>query len=214
MSDSPTPKKKKITFIEYDEKRPGMAHIHINGKKAFSMPAFDAGLLNTGSEMPAEEIEKRSLEDEKQRCWATTLRLLAVRSQSRAELRKKLKAKGFCTEAVNLSLSRAEEASYIDDEAFARHWIESRMRSQPKGRYLLRQELKMKGIDDALIERLLSEDLDETKAALTLLQKRAWKWKKLDDYAFKQKACSYLAGKGFSWEISSDAVESFLASPE
>ena len=212
MDNKPHSDDKKVTFIEYDEKRPGLAHIHINGKKAFSMPAFDAGLLECGQEIPADEIAKRSLEDEKQRCWATALRLLAVRSQSRAELKKKLMAKAFGKVAVEMALSRAQGAGYIDDEAFARQWIESRMRSKPKGRYLLKQELKGKGVDEPIIEKLLSEELfDETQMARLLIEKRAWKWKKLDDFRFKQKACAYLAGKGFTYDIASEAVEAFLS---
>ena len=201
---------KKITLIDYDEKHPGKADIFLNGKKAFSMNAFDAGLLERGSVMDPAEVEKRALEDEKQRCWAATLRLLGVRSQSRLELKRRLLGKKFSATATEQALSRAEKAGFINDETFAKEWIESRQRNQPKGRYLLRQELKQKGIDEAIIDRLLEEVLDETPSALTLLRKRAWKWKGLDDYTFKQKAYTYLAGKGFAFDITSEAVDRFI----
>jgi regulatory protein len=201
---------KKITHIDYDEKRPGKADIFLNDKKAFSMNAFDAGVLERGSVMDPAEVEKRAFDDEKQRCWAASLRLLGVRSQSRMELQRRLLGKKFSPEATELALSRAEDAGFINDETFAKEWIDSRLRNQPKGRYLLKQELKQKGVDEPLIDRLLGQGLDETSAALTLLGKKAWKWKGLDPRAFKQKAYTFLAGKGFPFDITSEAVERFL----
>ncbi len=217
--DAPAPdeqpdRPKKVTHIDYDEKLPGKADIFLNGKKAFSMNAFDAGLLERGSVMAPAEVEKRAFEDEKQRCWAATLRLLGVRSQSRMELKRRLLSKKFSLEATELALTRAENAGFINDETFAKEWIDSRLRNQPKGRYLLKQELKQKGINEAIIDRLLEEELDETTAALTLLRKKAWKWKGLDPRIFKQKAYTFLAGKGFPFDITSEAVERFLEEKE
>ncbi|VFQ42543.1 regulatory protein RecX [Desulfoluna butyratoxydans] len=204
----------KITDIDYSEKRPGKADIFLNGKKAFSMNAFDAALLERGSVMDPAEVEKRAFEDEKQRCWASTLRLLGVRSRSRAELMRRLREKKFSKKAAELSLDRAEKAGFINDEAFAREWIDSRLRNQPKGRYLLKQELRLKGVDEALVDRLLEEGLDETAAALTLLRKKAWKWKKAEPPVFKQKAYTFLAGKGFTFDITREAVDRFLREKE
>ncbi|VVS90620.1 regulatory protein RecX [Desulfoluna spongiiphila] len=213
-TDQPTERPCKITNIDYNEKRPGKADIFLNGKKAFSMNAFDAALLERGSVMDPAEVEKRAFEDEKQRCWASTLRLLGVRSRSRAELMRRLRDKKFSRKAIELSLDRAEKAGFINDEAFAKEWIDSRLRNQPKGRYLLKQELRLKGIDDALIDRLLEEGVDETSAALTLLRKKAWKWKKMETPVFKQKAYTFLAGKGFAFDITREAVDLFLQERE
>lgn len=208
--DEPPAPPKKITGIDYDPKRPGKADIFLDGKKAFSMNAFDAALLERGTVMDPKEVEKRAEEDEKQRCWASALRLLGVRSRSRMELRRRLLDKKFSKAAAELALARAEKAGFINDEAFAREWIDARQRNRPKGRYLLKQELKMKGIEEALIDRLLDEGLDETAAALALLRKKAWKWKKLAGPAFKQKAYTFLAGKGFTFDITREAVTAFL----
>lgn len=199
-----------ITHIDYDAKRPGKADIFLNGKRAFSMNAFDAGILERGSVMDPSEVEKRAAEDEKQRCWASTLRLLGVRARSRLELSRLLLGKNFSPNATKEALSRAETAGFINDEAFAKEWIDARLRNQPKGRYLLKQELLQKGIDEPLIDRLLDDGMDEPAAALTLLRKKAWKWKGLDDWAFKQKAYTFLSGKGFTFDITQEAVERFL----
>ena len=205
---------KKITHINFHEKRPGKADIFLDGKKAFSMNAFDAALLERGSAMDPAEVKKRAMEDEKQRCWVSTLRLLAVRPQSRMELKRRLLKKDFSTEATAQALNRAEEAGYINDETFAKDWIASRMRNQPKGRYMLRQELKQKGIDEAIIETLLMEEIDEVGAALTLIRKKAWKWENLEPRIVKQKAFAFLAGKGFSFDVSSEAMDRFLCDAE
>ncbi|WP_300672456.1 regulatory protein RecX [Desulfoluna sp.] len=213
-SEDPTAPPKKITRIRYDEKRPGNAEIFLNGKKAFSINAFDAALLEQGSVMDPAEVNKRALEDEKQRCWASVLRLLGVRSRSRMELKRRLLDKKFSEEATESALTRAEKADFINDETFAREWIDARLRNQPKGRYLLKQELRLKGVEEDLIDRLLEEGIDETAAALTLLRKKAWKWKGLDDPVFRQKAYAFLAGKGFTFDITQEAVLGFIEERE
>ena len=212
--DEPDAAPKKITHIDYHEKRPGKADIFLDGKKAFSMNAFDAALLERGSIMDPAEVKKRAMADEKQRCWASALRLLGVRPQSRMELKRRLLQKNFSTEATAQALTRAEETGYINDATFAKDWIASRMRNQPKGRYMLRQELKQKGIDEAIIEALLMEEIDEVGAALTLIRKKAWKWEKLEPRIVKQKAFAFLAGKGFSFDVSAEAMDRFLSDSE
>jgi regulatory protein len=45
----------------------------------------------------------------------------------------------------------------LDDEAFARAWIESRDRSRPRGERAIRQELGLKGVDRATTDLVLAE---------------------------------------------------------
>lgn len=213
-ADETDPGPKTITRIHYDAKHPGRVDIFLDGQKAFSINALEAGRLECGTLMDPSEIKKWIQEDEAQRCWSSTLRLLAVRPQSHGELKRRLQGKKFSGEAIHKALARAKESDFINDERFARGWIDSRLRHRPKGRYLLAQELRQKGIEEAIIHRLLSEDIDETAGALSLIRKKAWRWKGLDKRLFKQKAYTFLAGKGFTFDISSEAVDQFLISQE
>ncbi len=54
-------------------------------------------------------------------------RLLAVRPRSRRELERRLRRRGYPEEAIREILARLEEVGLLDDGAFARQWVESRM---------------------------------------------------------------------------------------
>ena len=45
----------------------------------------------------------------------------------------------------------------LDDEAFARAWVESRDRARPRGERAIRQELGLKGVDRSTVDLVLSE---------------------------------------------------------
>jgi regulatory protein len=66
------------------------------------------------------------------------LRLLALRSRSRAELRKKLAERDFTKSAIERVLENLDELGYLDDEAFAinraRHLAVNRLYGNPRSR--------------------------------------------------------------------------------
>lgn len=77
------------------------------------------------------------------------LRLLTDRARSRAELADKLAAKGFAPEVAERVLNRLAEVGLIDDAAFAEQWVHSRHTFSGKGKKVLAQELRRKGVSDA-----------------------------------------------------------------
>lgn len=83
-----------------------------------------------------------TVEQAKEAC----LRLLAVRARSRAELARRLAAKGFSAEVAEAALARLAEVSLIDDAGFAREWVRQRHGFSGKGRQALAQELRRKGV--------------------------------------------------------------------
>ena len=54
-------------------------------------------------------------------------------------------------------IERLLELGILDDEAFARAWVESRDRARPRGERALRDELRLKGIDRSLVDAVLTE---------------------------------------------------------
>ena len=82
---------------------------------------------------------------------------LAVRPRSVGETRRRLRHLGYRDELVEQVLARLVEVGYLDDEAFARAWVESRDRARPRGEAALRRELSLKGIDRAVVDVVLEE---------------------------------------------------------
>jgi regulatory protein len=96
----------------------------------------------------------------------------------------------------------------IDDEKFAKWWVEQRMSFRPKGKRILNYELGIKGIDRDIIEKVLSEtQIDEAKTAKELLEKKLYRWKNLDRLKAQKKMSDFLARKGFEWEVIKNAID-------
>lgn len=82
---------------------------------------------------------------------------LAVRPRSVDETRRRLRQLGYPAAPIEIVLDRLLAFGYLDDEAFARTWVESRDRAHPRGEHALRQELLRKGIDREIIAAVLAE---------------------------------------------------------
>jgi regulatory protein len=80
---------------------------------------------------------------------------LAVRSRSVSETRRRLLDLGYAEGVTDEVLARLGRLGYLDDHAFALAWVESRDRSRPRGEAALRQELRRKGVDEAIVRAVL-----------------------------------------------------------
>ncbi len=135
-------------------------------------------------------------------------RLFSIRPRSEKELRDRLFRKGFGSATVHDVISLLKEKNIIDDFKFARLWVESRMRTNPKGDMLLRKELRMKGISASIIEKVLSEkESGEGSLARTLAGQRLESLKKLPKEKARKKLFDFLARRGFDFDVIEDTVK-------
>ncbi len=85
------------------------------------------------------------------------MRILALRSHTRAELGRKLKGRKFPGAEIEALLLRYEEIGYLDDEAAARNWVRRRLRDRPMGRRSMARELSGIGVSPEIAELALAE---------------------------------------------------------
>jgi regulatory protein len=104
---------------------------------------------------PAERRERKAAVEDPQVVLDAALRFLEVRSRSVVEVRRRLTAAGYRPELVEGAIERLLELGMLDDDAFARLWVESRDRARPRGERALIVELRQKGIDAAIITATL-----------------------------------------------------------
>jgi len=105
--------------------------------------------------------------------------------------------------------------NFINDTDFAIWWVNQRQESsRPKGERAIKFELYRKGIAKEIIEEAFSsESLDGTEkvSELDLALKSGSKKEKslngLEKRKFYEKLARFLAGKGFNWEITKQAIE-------
>lgn len=136
---------------------------------------------------------------------------LAVRSRSVDETRRRLVHLGYPAALVDGVIERLVEIGYLDDEAFAHAWVESRDRARPRGVVALRRELQRKGVPDAVIAGVLEQRAGDTDdddadpdhaAALHLLERRSSALRReVDPRRRRQKAYALLARNGFAPDV-------------
>jgi SOS response regulatory protein OraA/RecX len=108
---------------------------------------------------------------------------------------------------------RLRELKYLDDAAFAKDYIHDRVAFKPRGKFLLKRELRLKGLDGEIIDSALRDaDIDESKMAAELLEKYSKKLEKLSGHARKAKAYQLLAARGFNPDSIYKAIASCYTS--
>jgi len=152
-------------------------------------------------------------------------RFLEPRARSVAEVRRRLTAAGYRPELVNGAVERLLELGVLDDEAFARAWVESRDRARPRGERAIRQELSLKGVDRSTIDLVLAERREATAglpdedgvmvsadqaAAERLLARNARSLAHVaDSRQRRQRAYALLARNGFDPEVCRTVAAAF-----
>lgn len=99
---------------------------------------------------------RRAAIDDPEVVLAAGLRFLEARARSVEEVRRRLGDAGYRTELIAATLDRLRGIGLLDDELFARSWIESRDRARPRGEMALRRELSQRGVGRAEIAAALA----------------------------------------------------------
>jgi regulatory protein len=196
----------KITTLKFQKRNRERVNVYLDGKYAFSLQAILAARLHKGQFLSDEEIEGLLQEDASQKAYDRALNFLTYRPRSRAEVRRYLERKGVSPEVSERVEERLMRAGLLDDEAFARFWVENREQFKPRGRYRLRQELRQKGLEAQIIAQAV-EEVDEEQSAYRAAVGRARRYAHLDRKDFRRKLGSFLQRRGFSYEIVKEVVE-------
>jgi regulatory protein len=147
------------------------------------------------------------------RAWNYTLWLLGRRPHTEGELRERLVRKEAEPEVIEATVTRLKSYGFIDDAAFTEVFVRSR--SSRHGRLRLQQDLRRKGVAADVITAGLEQldDAMQVQAALAVLRKHAWRFRKDDGEPRRKqaRAFAFLARRGFTVDTTRLAVEAFMA---
>ena len=200
----------KITAITVQKRDNNRVNVSVDGKYRFSLDTYQ--LIDLGIKIGQEydEAELVALEQESQfgKVYARALEYCLMRPHSARELKDYLYRKtrpkrdktgklrpGIALEITERVFNRLAEKKYINDEKFARYWVENRSLTKGISRRKLTTELYKKGINSSIIEEVLGEtqrnDNEEIQKIIA---------KKRPQYPDNQKLIAYLARQGFSYD--------------
>jgi regulatory protein len=181
-------------------------------------------------ETPAEGRARRGEIDDPAVVLEAAARYLEVRPRSIDEVRRRLREAGYRPELRDAAIERLVDIGMLDDDAFARAWVESRDRARPRGERALRAELRRKGVGDAIVAEVLGERdagaagagasdggpapgeaADEVAATRLLARRGGAAAREPDPRRRRAKAYALLARNGFDPEVARRAVTAWLA---
>ena len=134
--------------------------------------------------------------------------LLKFRLRSENEIRQRLKKKKFDADIIEMTLFFLKDKGFIDDNYFAKTWIESRIK-KPLGIRRLKAELSIKGINKAIIDTQIDEikkSYSEEDIVGGIAKDRLNKLKGIDPQKAKKRVYAYLLRRGFSPEVVIDVL--------
>ena len=190
---------KTITALSVQKGNKERVSVFLDGDYAFSLGLNAALALKRGQTLSQADIEQLQREDDVLRAYHNALRWLGYRPRSQLEIERYLRQKGYAAAAIEAAMARLVAKRYVDDEAFARSWLNHRERLRPRGVRGLAHELRQKGIEREMIDDVLT-DLDEAASAWAAIEGKMHRWRGLDQSAFRKKVMGFLSRRGFAYD--------------
>lgn len=196
-----------ITAVERKRGR-RRVEVYVDGRFALAMGTKLAAerAVRPGRAITPGELSALTEEEARRGAMEAAGRLLAYRLRSEQELRDRLRRKGFASEVIGETLRRLRELGYVDDEAFARLWAETRQAARPRSARLLAVELRRKGVAPEAVEQA-TEGISEDDAAYDAATRRFKALRKLEYRAFRERLGKFLTSRGFAYDTARRVVE-------
>lgn len=202
-----------ITSIK-KQKKSGRVNVFVDGK--FSFGASLETLLKHGvkkdKEIDEERVRKLKEESDLEKVYGRLLRFSTIRPRSEKEIKLWFKRKNVDSLLVSQVFNKLKNTGLVDDETFAKWWIEQRKEFRPKSKIALTSELKQKGISGEVISKILGEmDISsELEFAKRVALKKLRVLSGLPFDEKKRKLLGFLGRRGFSWETAKKAIDEIL----
>ncbi len=204
--------KLRITKIEAQKRHPRRVSIYLDGRFALGIDgqvAQEMG-LRQGLLLSQRQLEKVILAEQKSKAKNYALDFIGYRARSIWEVRVRLKKRDHCQEVIDQVIKELIHNGLLDDLHFATRWAQGRMATKPLGEYLLRQELRLKGISDEIVEKTVAEtfgQISQEELAADLLRAREKRYLGLEKTKARRRMANFLMRRGFSRKVVWEAVD-------
>jgi regulatory protein len=190
----------KVTALKAQKRNPERINVYLDGVYVFSLARIVAAWLQIGQELNDEKISQLRDRDSQEKAHLAALHLLSYRPRAEKEIRQKLTEKGYAEVEIDIVVERLRTGGLLGDSQFAREWATNRSDFRPRGRRLVKAELRQKGVAEEDIEQALTGLPDEESLAYAAASKAARKLQGQDWETFRKRLTGHLGRKGFSYE--------------
>lgn len=215
----------KITNITLQAKNQDRVNVSVDGTYRFSLEVYQVTEfgIKIGNEYSEEEISLFEQESIFGKLYARSLEYVMMRPRSAKEVKDYLWRKtratryksrsgeikeraGVSQQLADRVFDRLVEKNYIDDERFARFWVENRNMRKGASKRRLQNELRAKSVDQTIIDQVVSTssrtDDDEIDKVIA---KKGHRYDEL-------KLVQYLVRQGYDYDLVRAKVNQFIDS--
>ncbi len=188
----------KITSIRQQIKRSDRYSVYVNGKYDFSLSAHEllASKLKINQALTDTELDELKDKAIIDKGYDRVLNLIIRRVRSEWEMRDYLKRKDYSINQIEKILNMLSKNGYVNDEDFARRWIENRRLLKSTSKRRLTQELRQKRVADEIIQQVLEADAtDEQQVLRELIERKRQQTRYQNDLKLMQ----YLVRQGYTY---------------
>jgi regulatory protein len=190
---------KRITSLQVQKRNNKRLNIYLDGEYAFGLSRYVAAWLQVGQDLTEEKITALLADDAVESAYQISTKFIGYRMRTTSELDKHLTKKGIEPPVIGQVIERLNENGMLNDEGFAKMWIENRSEFRPRSQRLLALELRRKGINSETIQNVIERTPPEDELAYLAAKKRIRRYEHLDWQDFQRKLGSHLARRGFSY---------------
>lgn len=188
-----------ITAIKAQVKNPARVSVYVDGNYALSLNHSQLldQKLHVGLQVDQARVDALKHASDFGKAYERSLMFAMLRPRSNREMRDYFRRKKWDAQDCEAILQKLAAKGYVNDQIFAKSWVQSRALTKNMSRRKLILELKQKGVAEPIIQQVLQDgDYNEQSALHDLIAKK----RRLARYQDPQKLIQYLARQGFSYE--------------
>lgn len=199
-----------IQSIKQDQKKSKNAIVELDDGNKYKVYKFVVKKfgLRKGDQINTTKIKEILYWDEFYRAKDRALKYLSYRRRSENEIKIKLQGLQFQTKIIEDVLANLKNVGIVDDYEFAESYAQEIFNKRVIGKSLLKQRLMEKKIPREIILKIIEkyyQNVNERDIAYNLAIKQLKKYRvnksKDDDKKNYLRLTSFLARRGFSWEV-------------
>ena len=198
----------KITDMQIQKKNKTRANVYVDGEFAFALEMLTVMKLGLkiGQEVSEGKLQQAIFDSEKSVAFEKAMDYLGRGMKTCKQMRDYLEKKGYDKAVVEHVVNKLKEYRYLDDEAYAKLYVERNVST--KGDRRLKQELIQKGI---AVSRAEEYAVTDDEQAQSNAQRLAEKYMKNKPTTIKtlQNLQRYLLSRGYGFDTVNTVVRNY-----
>lgn len=203
---------KKITALKAQERNKKRVNVYLDGEFYCGLGLFTVlqQRLKVGGEVDEKVLAEIAAEDAYSDALDKSLNYISKSMHTKMQVILYLKKKEYDGKTIARVIDKLIEYGYIDDELYAKRFAAEK--SVREGKRKIAMELRAKGVDPKISERVLGEEFSEDEGCMRIAVKYL-KGRPVD-YELKQKCYRYLLSKGFDFDVAKSTLDKLAAEDE